>query len=509
VNRSIFRPRSAVAAAVAVAAMLSGVPDAPAWEAATTHAGLTEQAAAASRLHERLRKALGVDRGLYEALTVPPKDAPALFQVLRQLDPSHGYVPDARGRLLALGWLSAGAVLADIPAAQAANHFFDPATGKGATGLLSRGLGACCNRGKARIGEELPDHGDPAPAWVEDKENPFRLEGFLDQYQKAVRAKTPGERSRHVAGALLAAGAILHVLQDMGSPSHVRGDLAAHFDPVSDQPDDRGSRFERIAALAYGRLGVPPAVRVVSAATLRAFFTAADGSGLADRTASRWFSAHTLPRPISIGSLSKRTDLADKLKGSLRRPSPTVPTRLNLLAAQKGAVTISDIEGVCLARYAVVDGRLSWTLDDACALQQLGSILPEVAGYSAGLLDWLFRGQLEIASGGGARGNIAVSAGAVPLGAGTLELFSEDGRGVRAPMGAPMAISAGAAGAALTAVPAPPEGTRRVAALFHGVDAVGQPLVAAAVVFWPPGSSQAPAVPATPAVPPLPTTTEP
>ena len=31
-----------------------------------------------------------------------------------------------------------------------------------------------------------------------------------------------------VAGALMAAGAILHILQDMGSPSHVRNDLCSH-----------------------------------------------------------------------------------------------------------------------------------------------------------------------------------------------------------------------------------------------------------------------------------------
>ncbi len=60
-----------------------------------------------------------------------------------------------------------------------------------------------------------------------------------------------------MAGALIAAGAMLHVLGDLGAPSRVRADEEAHLSAARRRPDDLGSRFERIAALAYGRLGVP------------------------------------------------------------------------------------------------------------------------------------------------------------------------------------------------------------------------------------------------------------
>jgi hypothetical protein len=39
-----------------------------AWEPATTHAGLAEQAALHSRLHQRLRDQLGLSNGLFAAL---------------------------------------------------------------------------------------------------------------------------------------------------------------------------------------------------------------------------------------------------------------------------------------------------------------------------------------------------------------------------------------------------------------------------------------------------------
>src|SRR6185369_3223863 len=64
---------------------------ASAWEPQTTHAGLAEQAALASRLHKRL-VSLGFVGGLFEPLTIPPADAPALSAALKLLSPTHGSV---------------------------------------------------------------------------------------------------------------------------------------------------------------------------------------------------------------------------------------------------------------------------------------------------------------------------------------------------------------------------------------------------------------------------------
>ncbi|HEY0250303.1 MAG TPA: hypothetical protein VGC41_02210, partial [Kofleriaceae bacterium] len=132
-----------------------------AWEAQTTHAGLAEQAALASRLHRRL-VTLGFSGGLFEPLTIPPADAKALIADLHLLSPSHGSVPDARGRQTAMSWIAAGAALADMPAQHGANHFYDPTTKKGwerpSAGVLN-----------TLAGVDLPDHGVPAPDWVVDK----------------------------------------------------------------------------------------------------------------------------------------------------------------------------------------------------------------------------------------------------------------------------------------------------------------------------------------------------
>ncbi len=446
---------------------------AAAWEPQTTHAGLAEQAALASRLHKRL-VSLGFVGGLFEPLTIPPADAPALSTALKLLSPTHGSVPDARGRQAALAWLTAGAALAELPASQAANHFFDPTTGAGWV-PPERGLGG---RLRDLVGQgAVPDKGIPAPDWLTAKTNPFNLDQFLNQYAKAVSAATPGERSRYMAAALVAAGAMLHVLGDLGAPARVRGDAAAQLEPLGAGPDDLGSRFERIAALTYGRLGVPAPSRTVTRSHLRDFITAKDGGGLADLIARSYFSPNTLPEPTRVSS---------DVKPALARPQPALPARLNLMAAQRDeGSTLRSPSGTCLARYRVERDVVTFSIDDDCALEQLAVILPEVAAYETGLLDFLLRGELTISVGG----EITVAGNG--LGTGTVEILVEDDRGVRTSLAttavaaptaptAPAGSDAGsgsAAPASLASVAAPATGTR-VVAVYRGVDAAGEPIVA-------------------------------
>lgn len=451
---------------------------AQAWEAQTTHAGLAEQAASGSKLHDRL-VALGFTGGLYEGLTVPPKDAPPLIEALSRYSPIQGFVPDNRGRQFAISWLVAGAVLADSTPAWSVNHFFDPTTGQGAslettfverlTAAVRRQLGAT----------DIPERGMAAPDWVVAKDNALNLAGFVDQYGKAVRAATPGERSRAMAGALVAAGAIVHVLQDMGSPSHVRDDLRAHLAKLGPDKNDLGSRFERVAALAYGRLGIPDA-DPIARASLRAFFTDPDGQGLADLTASSWFSASTLPGSVRLGTGSERDVLPARLTAALRKPAPALPSRLNLLAAgTEDGATLDGTGGVCRARYRVDKGVLRFSTDDDCLLEQVDAILPQVVGYGAGLIDWLFRGELDATRDPGDAGKmIVVTPGGV--GAGTLEVLSEDARGVRASVGSHSVVATRAGDPVATV--AVPADVAKVYVLFEGVDGGGEPLIAVGVI---------------------------
>jgi hypothetical protein len=253
----------------------------------------------------------------------------------------------------------------------------------------------------------------------------------------------------------------MHVLADVGVPSRVRSDEAAHFAPLGGGPDDLGSRFERIAALAYGRLGVPAPSRVITRLHLHDFFSNTEGTGLADAISRTYFSPGTLPQPTRVGG---------ETRPRLVRPQPMLPSRLNLMAASRDEGTTLRGDGsICLARYKVEHGVVSFHLDDECMLEQVGAILPEVAAYETGLLEFLLRGELAVTI---VNGQLVVSG--TGLGAGELDVLVEDERGTRTTIGK------GATTANQTDLVrlAPPQTGIRVVAVFRGVDLAGEPIVA-------------------------------
>ncbi|GAB4529831.1 MAG: hypothetical protein Tsb0020_46550 [Haliangiales bacterium] len=492
--------RGRLALVALVVAWLSAPTDAPAWEPETTHPGLTERAALHSELHRHLRDYVGVPRGLYEALIVPPDDAPELFQTFSAMNPTHGYVPDTRGQMRALRWLSVGSVVADIPADHAQQHFYDPLT---KVGLVNESRGSWLKRSRqlvesASLGAGLfTNDRMPTTEWLDHIDNPLNLRGFLAQYERALTSPNPAERSRHLAGALIAAGGILHLLQDMGSPSHVRGDAAAHFDPIGNSPRDVGSRFERLAALVYSRLGIPAptasdalrdARERVEADGILQFFTNDNHTGLADRTSERWFSAYTLPKSTNIYAGMRAEAINATLAASLARPLPAIPSvpawGIDFDAARRGHARLENTDGVCMANYQLSDhDRLSWHLDDPCVNEQLAAILPEVTAYSSELINWLFRGRFDITptdpnSPASAQGRFTATIAGTGIGAGTLAVYWDNEYGVRDLMAAPAKLPKGApVGTVMAHIPSPPENATAVVLVFVGKDRNGHPLI--------------------------------
>jgi hypothetical protein len=293
---------------------------------ATTHTGL------ASRRRSRLWRRSGSTVG-WQAAHDPPR--------MRRADGRARYCPyarrvDGRGRQVALGWLAAGAALAGVPP-RTAPITLDPRSGSGWSAPDRSVVTGLSDKVREVLGRaNLPERGVPAVVWVTAKQNPFNVDAFYTQYDKAVSAKTAGERSRHMAAALVAAGAILHTLGDLGAPSRVRGDEAAHLEPLGAGPDDLGSRLERIAALAYGRLGVPAASRTITRPRLRDYFTSKDGGGLADVIERSYYS----PNSCRARRVSNQTKPAV-------RPRP--PRRGSTMAANRDEGTmLHDTMSTCL-----------------------------------------------------------------------------------------------------------------------------------------------------------------
>ena len=131
---------------------------------------------------------------------------------------------------------------------------------------------------------------------------------------------------------------------------------------------------------------------------------------------------------------------------------------------------VRDAAGLCLANYSLDGEELRFAISDDCAASQLGTILPEVGAYAAGLLEFLFRGTLAVAIDGGAA-QVTVPRNEVQLGAGKVTIAVEDTGGKRSLAGSADLVN----GAARVALPAD---ATRIYAVFRGVDAAGEPVVA-------------------------------
>ena len=484
-KRSNSKPSRRLATAFLASAtcvLAIGVNDADAWEPATTHAGLTEESALSADIHKRLGEQFGAQNGIYTMLTVPEPDAPSLFEILRRLNPTHGYVPNAKGKMSAMGWLVAGSVVAEVPAENASNHFLDPRSGVSLTSMRAGSAGHRMGRfvtGMSRMTQIRPG-GEAANTWWKSPDNSMGFVGFGEQFRKAVKSATQGERDRHLAGALLAAGSMLHVLQDMGSPAHVRDDVAAHQERTGTNYHDRGSRFERIAALAFGRLGIPRASVAPELPTLDAHFSNAAASGLADIVESNYFSNNTLPRTTVVKRDHGSSVFQQAIVKRLQRPAPSPHSRLDVIAARnsKGATWRND-DGVCLTRYRLQNAKVNFWIDDECALEQLEVILPSVAAFGTSFLQGLFPDDLSLTK---KAGKLVVGTNGERYADGTLSLYADTADGSRSEIytsqykkGQKESVT----------MPMPPQGTRRITILFDGKDSLGETLLSTRSYEWP------------------------
>ena len=485
------RLAGALVAGLLCAASLGGGLErsARAFDGATTHAGLTQQAAVRSRLHKILGRRLARPLGLFDPIAlhaelIPETERRLLQERLLALDPAGGYRPGQDGVASALAWTVAGSVIAKSSPGRMRNFFLDPSTGAGlrddaaVEGTL-HAVRQVVDGGDLRdvmTGASFPFEGQPSVKWLEDPENDVGLRAFRDALERAVADPDPAQRSSSLARALLALGGSLAVLEDAGNPAAVRNDFrGSYLRGASSAPFDRRSSFEHAVADLYGTSGVPAPRAVVQRDNVAAFFSAPDGQGLADRTQRRFFSDGTVPDDGVVDHDTSAADIVKAARASLTYALPAIP-RLELRElGVRHYVTISDGPGARPRRvlaYERVPGRVRFFLDGAVYLDTARALLPEIAGYAAGFVDHVLRGEIKLELDGG-RVRAVVNGPAGKVRGGSLRIFAEDASGRRREIGSFPSDGAGID----TASVALPAGTRRAAAVLRGSDDAG-PLVA-------------------------------
>ncbi|MDH5648944.1 MAG: hypothetical protein OEY67_04745 [Gammaproteobacteria bacterium] len=311
-------------------------------------------------------------------------------------------------------WLSYGAEAEDsFIVVRFLNHFYDPLTGEG---YHNGGL-----------------KGHPNPSWaLEDGDKPYTLQTYSwrDARQYFYDALTlPVNREQQLSDMFNALGHIVHLVEDMGQPQHSRNDSHG-TDPVYERytrsKHERNNRtqFRALLDREYGP---------VEFNTARSFWHTTDFRGLASYsnlgfvTDGTNFEQRKYPFPefdsnnkqdVQVEPLFLNAGIYDKVPGScFNAASPCYMTfygsqvvdnyNAGLVEVNQRTSTKSIFDQDLKAynkTYTYVDPETNQTItserffslnrfnyDSAHEL-----LLHRLINYSAGLLDYFFRGRLEI-----------------------------------------------------------------------------------------------------------------
>ncbi len=344
-----------------------------------THRQLTEKAIESneSQLNTYLVDNLGLEGGLNEQL----------------------------GDYTARGWMIEGSDFEDEDGfTRPINHFHDPITDEGLTVFTA----------VSAIDWSLSPMGAQSPG------GPWSWNDAREYYFKALTLSTKAERDEQWGNLFRALGQIMHLLQDQASPAHVRNDPHLAFLGIGD-PDglhDFMAVREVATYVGLGIIGPDPTLleqahqtQPVPVANLFDYnqYTGSNPeaslggqAGMAEYANANFFSDDRIPGQIGTGSLFFRSyshpSLAELVPAPVPSPYLTLP-RLGS-AAFPSARTAKLTGNQAVAKFLLTNTNLDLLgqlqLDDAVYDAQAQNLIPRAVGYSAAVLDYFFRGELDV-----------------------------------------------------------------------------------------------------------------
>jgi hypothetical protein len=289
----------------------------------------------------------------------------------------------------ALEWIQEGSVCEDDTRTEVyfryKNHFYDPQhSGQGYTGFLWRDSGIM--------------RGMPAPDWIIDKGPAdgqlYSFNQGRQYFYKALTATSDAERKENLARMFRTLGDVMHVLQDMAQPQHTRND--SHGIPKSWYEVYTDNK-----RLPYTGEAIP------NFATARKYFTElANFSSYDFVSAGTNFDVATnlgynLPTP------GETTGISPEVLAVCSASNPCVmtfySTSQTITNPRASALSILD-QYLKLRQVPYIDPETSniyfknriFTLNKFTFDEALPYLIPRATAYSAGILDYFFRGKIDM-----------------------------------------------------------------------------------------------------------------
>lgn len=284
-------------------------------------------------------------------------------------------------------WVITGSWMEDVGYDIATSHYYEPIS----------------NKGYSVLGVEI---GQSAYNRANDPTNSMSWIWARSHFYEALTTNFNGRREPAFADVFRALGQVMHLVQDVAVPAHTRNDFHLDGEPYEAYI---GKIFKR---LNYTSIPFQYWNALVSQGAPKQFWdlesyngSVADDSGyigLAEYTSANFFSQDTIfkdfPHPAR-----ENTNFEDF--GLLPITVITTPGGINhntfyisgygkkYLAAMKyfAAELFNSPIPLPIKKY-----ELTPTLDNRCHEEYAQKLIPRAVGYSAGLLDYFFRGNIEI-----------------------------------------------------------------------------------------------------------------
>jgi hypothetical protein len=305
------------------------------------------------------------------------------------------------------GWIRTGSLQEDLPFTRALNHFHNPLLPWDQAGLT---VGLQVGQSSV-LWQQNPDQRDlflfqDTWSW------PLARTRFLDFLTKPTQA----ERDRALADTARALGQVMHLVQDATVPAHVRNDPHLVLDGYERRMEElRTNRDAALRARFQSLLSLPallpsplifsltfdpqapvPIARLIDTDTFSgidiATYTTGNRIGVAEYTNGGYVSDDTIVRDFAF----PRTE---SLGPAFCEPSPCVDgSRLYFAKVSEGDIVSHFVARGALQerlRFRGQDHPAGYMLEDRTYEAAAKKLFPRAVGYSAGLLDYFFRGQFS------------------------------------------------------------------------------------------------------------------
>lgn len=286
-------------------------------------------------------------------------------------------------------WISEGGYQEDEPVTRTLNHFHDPTKAWDSAGLNDSitifGFPILTFTGESSIlWMQKSDQSAGGGTWSWPKARQC--------YYLGLTSDTKAKREQNLADTFKALGHIMHLVSDVSVPAHVRNDAHPGGDPYETYTE------QKVGTLQYS------GYETVTLPKLTDFWDDEQGKGLAEFTNSNFFSKdrnkdnayYTNPKVLAEdeGFLQEVTD-ADGNK--------------EIVEVKYGLGTVTDsyanasYANVKLTAYSLWDfehekktNKRIYFLDDTIHQTYADFLIPRAVGYSTGLLNYFFRGDLDM-----------------------------------------------------------------------------------------------------------------